>query len=264
MAWDYEAYITEKLNYIKSFLGYDIDLEISNEQAFAKIKTFKPNTIYVVIKYLSSEYSYSLLSQPIQILAISEQNQIDMTRTIFENFTSQNNWKTAYDYEYTNNIITNVTMVKQQYNTPVVLSNFNEVGFGYRSVVYTTGTLQIMENINDIYGKVTIDGTGYDTIACSIAYQMSGNTQAVGSSRIAITEKSMATITITLTVPLLNNTFCNKCLDIAFGNTNGNSTFTFSIAFYSGKTLALDFKLTSCQIVTAPNQAPSLQLGFMR
>ena len=63
--FDYEYFLTEKLNTIKLANNWDIDLEISNEQAFAKIKTFLPNTIYVVIKRLATNYQYNVLTMPI-------------------------------------------------------------------------------------------------------------------------------------------------------------------------------------------------------
>lgn len=254
MNLNYELYLTEKLNIIKNTNEYKIDLEISTEQAFAKVKTFKPNTVYVVIKYLSSEFSYNLLTQPIQILAIAEQNQIDITRAIFEEFTNTWNWKT---------IDSGTTYAKQQYSTPVVLSNFNEVGFGYRSVVYVSGTLQIMENVNDIE-EIEIDYVNYKPLSFSISYQMTGNTQAVGDSRLAVTEKNMATLTVSMAIPLLDNDLCNKCLEIINGTRSGNESFWFWIGFISGIDIQYNLKLVSCQILTAPNQAPSLQLAFMR
>ena len=68
--WDYEYFITEKFNTIKNSKGYDLNIEIASEQAFAKIKTFKPNTIYVIIKKLSSTLTYNIDTTPVQILVI--------------------------------------------------------------------------------------------------------------------------------------------------------------------------------------------------
>ena len=254
MSWDYELYITEKLNEIKISKNYDIDLQISSEQAFAKIKDFKPNTIYVVLKYLSSTYSYNVLSQPVQIMAISEQNQIDITKDILSTFTNSYNWVSVVD---------STTYIKQQYSTPVVLSNFNEVGFGYRSLVYITGTLEIMDDLIDV-SSISIDSVTYKPIAFSLSYQMTGNTQPVGTSKIAVTQKNISTLNFTMVVSFVNDNLCSKVLGIINETTNGNDGFSFVVTFSNSTTITTTMKLINAKIDTSPNQPPSLNLSFMR
>ena len=253
--WDYEYFITEKLNTIKNSKGYDLNIEIASEQAYAKIKTFEPNTIYVIIKKLSSTLTYNIDTTPVQILAIAEQNQIDMTKDILDTFVNTYNWTSQ---------LNGTTYVKQQYTSPVVLSNFNEVSYGYRSVFYITGTLYVMEEVVDI-DTLEIDDVVYKPLSFGFAYQMSGNTQAVGNSYLAETVKSIATFTITLSVPLLNDTLCTKVREIMNGTQSGNTNFKFEITFTTGTAnIELNMKLTNAQLNTAPNQAPSLNLSFMR
>lgn len=253
--WDYEYFITEKLNQIKNTNNYDINIEIASEQAFAKLKTFNPNTIYVIIKKLASSLTYNITTQPVQILAITEQNQIDITKALLDEFVNTYNWSANLD---------GTTYLKQQYSSPVVLSNFNEVSYGYRSVIYITGTLYLMEDVIDI-DSLTIDGVEYKPLTFSVAYQMTGNTQAVGTSRIAQTVKNIATLTYTLSVPLLDNDLCNKVRAIMNETTSGNVDFSISVVYTSNTyPLTASMKLINAQIITAPNQAPSLNLSFMR
>lgn len=253
--WDYEYFITEKLNQIKNTNDYDINIEIASEQAFAKLKTFNPNTIYVIIKKLASTLTYNITTQPVQILAITEQNQLDITKSLLEEFVNTYNWNASLSDE---------TYVKQQYSSPVVLSNFNEVSYGYRSVIYVAGTLYLMEDVVDI-DSLTIDGVEYKPLTFSVAYQMTGNTQAVGTSRIAQTVKNIATLTYTLSVPLLDNDLCNKVRAIMNETTSGNVDFSISVVYTSNTyPLTASMKLINAQIITAPNQAPSLNLSFMR
>ncbi len=253
--WDYEYFITEKLNIIKNTNEYDINIEIASEQAFAKLKTFNPNTIYVIIKKLASTLTYNITTQPVQILAITEQNQLDITKSLLEEFVNTYNWNASLSDE---------TYVKQQYSSPVVLSNFNEVSYGYRSVIYVAGTLYLMEDVVDI-DSLTIDGVEYKPLTFSVAYQMTGNTQAVGTSRIAQTVKNIATLTYTLSVPLLDNDLCNKVRAIMNETTSGNVDFSISVVYTSNTyPLTASMKLINAQIITAPNQAPSLNLSFMR
>lgn len=255
MAWDYEYFITEKLNTIKNTKGYEVDIEIASEQAFAKIKSFRPNTIYVIIKMLSSTLTYNIKTQPVQILAITEQNQIDITKDLLSTFVDTYNWYAG---------LFGTTYIKQQYSAPVVLSNFNEVASGYRSVIYVTGTLYEMEDVVDI-DTITIDSATYKPLSFGISYQMTGNTQAVGTSRIAETMKSIATLTITLSVPLLDDALCDKVRSIMNETQSGNTDFAFSITFTSSDyAITGNYKLINAQVTTAPNQAPSLNLSFMR
>lgn len=253
--WDYEYFITEKLNQIKNTNNYDINIEVASEQAFAKIKTFKPNTIYVIIKKLASTLTYNITTQPVQILTIAEQNQLDITKALLESFVNTYNWTTDLD---------NTTYVKQQYSSPVVLSNFNEVSYGYRSIVYVTGTLYVMEDVVDI-DTLEIDGTEYKPLTFGFSYQMTGNTQAVGTSILAETVKSVATFTVTLSVPLLNDDLCNKVRQIMNGTLSGNTNFLFEITYTTGTAnIESNMKLINAQLQTAPNTAPSLNLSFMR
>ena len=253
--WDYEYFITEKLNQIKNTNDYDINIEVASEQAFAKIKTFKPNTIYVIIKKLASTLTYNITTQPVQILTIAEQNQLDITKALLESFVNTYNWTTDLD---------ETTYIKQQYSSPVVLSNFNEVSYGYRSIVYVTGTLYVMEDVVDI-DTLEIDGTEYKPLTFGFSYQMTGNTQAVGTSILAETVKSVATFTVTLSVPLLNDDLCNKVRQIMNGTLSGNTNFLFEITFTTGTAnIETNMKLINAQLQTAPNTAPSLNLSFMR
>lgn len=255
MSWDYEYYVTEKLNTIKNSNNYDINIEIASEQAFAKLKTFNPNTVYVIIKKLSSTITYNIDTIPIQIIAIAEQNDMDKTKELFDIFVNQNNWIAS---------LVGTTYIKQQYTSPVVLSNFNEVSYGYRSVIYVTGTLFIMEDVVDI-DELKIDNVKYKPLTFSFSYQMTGNTQAVGTSVIAETVKSIATFTVTLSVPLLDDDLCDKVREIMNGTQSGNTNFAFSITYTKGTAnISANLKLINAQLNTAPNQAPSLMLSFMR
>lgn len=251
---NYELYLTEKLNTIKNTRQYDINIEISTEQAFAKIKTFDPKTVYVIIKYLTSSITLEAKTQPIQILCLAEQNQIDISRALFDEFANTYNW-----VSYTEG----TTYTKQQYSTPVVLSNFNEVGFGYRSVIYIAGTLYIMEEVVDVEG-LEIDDNSITPLTFSMSYAMTGNTQPVGNSYIATTVKNIATLSITMSIPMTNTDLVEKVISIMSGDDSGNQDFKFNFTLDGVEFDDQNFKLISASFVTAPNSVPALQLGFMR
>lgn len=262
MKYDFETYLLGRLEHIKDTLtGFeDVQIFISEEQNFAKMDELTPDSIYIVIKYLSSSIEYYAETMPIQILVLSEQNSMEKAQILMNKFTETYNW---------NVIEENNTYIKQQYNSPVVLNNYVEVGYGYRSVLYVTGTLFIMENVVDVQ-NLTIDGNTVKPLSFNIAYSMSTNTQQLPDKWIATSMKTVSTFSISMSIPMIESDLVEKVLNILneVNDTesnieyNGNNDFAFSF------TLGVNFskshmKLISAQIITAPNQIPSLQLGFM-
>jgi hypothetical protein len=90
--------------------------------------------------------------------------------------------------------------------------------------------------------------------------------------------KTVSTLSITMSVPLImDNT--HKLVGKVFGILaeikpevatddngdafDGNNTFYIVLAIDEDRSLIKNMKLISAQIITAPNQVPSLQLGFM-
>ena len=253
---NYQNFLTLELEAIKQEKNYDVNIIVATEVAYAKMQTFAPNTIYVVIKMLASNLTYNIKQQPLQIMVVSEQNRIDQTKDIMETFVTRNNWTSS---------IENGVYTKQQYNSPVVISNFNEIGYGTRSLIYVNGLLQIMEDIIDIE-EFKIDTVEYKPLGLGIAYQMSGNTQALSNTKIAVTEKNMSTLSVTFTLPLTASSFTNNVLAIMNETESGNKEFNVSLKFNTNPatTIITTMKLISASIETAPNQAPSLKIGLMR
>lgn len=259
MNYNFENYLFEKLSHIAVECNFDepLTIYVSEEQNFAKMDKLTPDTIYIVIKYLSSSIEYYTETMPIQILVMSEQNSLEKAQKILNKFTEAYNWQVIEE---------DTTFIKQQYNSPVVLNNYVEVAYGYRSVLYVTGTLFIMENIVDIK-NVMIDSYGpYKPLNFNINYSMSTNTQQLPNKQIATSLKTVSTFAITMAVPMVNistegTDLVTRVIGILKGIDNGNDYFT--IEFDCGTHISKDMRLISAQIITAPNQVPSLQLGFM-
>ena len=268
MNFDFEAYVFEKLSAIAVELRFeDLKIYVSEEQTFAKIDTLEPESIYVVIKYLSSDIQYYTETMPIQLLVLSEQNSLEKAKMIMNKFANDNNWHVEID---------GGTYIKQQYNSPVVLSNYVEVGFGYRSTLYITGTLYIMENIIDVT-DIKIDSVAIKPLNCNISYSMSTNTQQLPNIEIASSEKTVSTFAMTLTIPMRELKsepgLIRKVMSIIAEQISGNIKFKISFKCDVYETVQdvetevpveKDMKLISAQIITAPNAVPSMQLGFMK
>lgn len=270
MNFHFEDYILGKLTQIKNNFAFeeDVNIFVSKEQNFAQMDKLTPNTIYVVIKYLSSDIEYYVETLPIQLLVLSEQNSLEKAQMIMNKFAESYNWKVIEE---------DGIYIKQQYNSPVVLNNYVEVSYGYRSVLYVSGTLFVMENIIDIE-KLEIDGDEYKALNFNLSYSMSTNTQQLPDKYIATSMKTVSTIAITLNIPLfadenhplllkvmeiLNETKPEVATDDNGDAFDGNNKFVIKITFNTDSILQKDMRLISAQITTAPNQVPGIQLGFM-
>lgn len=262
MNYDFETYLLQKLNLVKDDLGLDeINIYAAIEQNFAKMEQLNPNDIFIVIKYLSSSIQYYAETMPIQILVLTEENSMEKARMLLNKFTVDYNWKVITD---------DSIYVKQQYSSPVVLNNYVEVGVGYRSVLYVTGTLYIMEDIADVK-KVTIDNKEITPLSFNVSYSMSTNTQQLADVYIASSVKTVSTFAITMMIPMFESDLVDKVLNIldelndTTNSVEYNGNNVFAVSFKSGnKTISKNMKLISAQITSAPNEVPSLQLGFMK
>ena len=265
MNYDFETYLITKLNMIKDDLGLDINIYAAVEQNFAKMEQPGPKDIFIVIKYLSSSIQFDAETMPIQILVLSEENSLDKARMLMNKFANDYNWQIITD---------NSTWIKQQYSSPVVMNNYVEVGHGYRSVLYISGTLYIMENIVDVK-NVTIDDKPVTPLSFNVSYSMSTNTQQITSDYIASSVKTVSTFALTMTIPMLESELVTKVMKILDEQNTFDGNNSFAISFECGleqtvneqivsKPISKTMRLISAQITTAPNQVPGLQLGFMK
>lgn len=90
------------------------------------------------------------------------------TKSLLETFSATYN-DTSYtdDFDY----------VRQFYNTPMVLTNFQFSGENYSSIINVSGTLIISSNISDIK-TVLIDGESYETYKRMITFSSVIDNQA--------------------------------------------------------------------------------------
>lgn len=252
---EYENFLTEKLNNLKDELGIDVDILVSTEQAYAKLKSFKPKTIYVIIKYLASDITFGAREQPIQIVCSSEQNSVADAQILLTAFTERFNFFTS---------LIDGVFTKHRYSTPVVLANFEEVGIGYRSQLYFTGSIIVMNDVIDV-NSLEIDDVATETLGFNLSYQMTTNSQQRANEPLATSVKSSATFSISLTIPLIETALTTKVVSIMNGASGYDGNNDFKIEFLlAGISFNLNMKLTSSQIITAPNQIPSLQIGLVK
>lgn len=257
MTYHYEDWLTQSLNLLKQDLSIDLNIEVYEEQIFSKKMSkekLTPRTLYVVIKYLSSTITAEATTQPVQIMILSEENSLNASRMLFTEFANKYNWALSKE---------DTVYVKHQYSTPVVLNNFQSISIGYRSMLYVSGTLQIIENSYDV-SNFKIDNQDIQLLSFNMTYTMSSNTQQKSGStnELATSVKSVSTLSFGIIIPFKKNYNCiAKILNIMKGALSGNSNF--NVSFQIGDIIFnFNLKLVSSIINTAPNAVPAISLGF--
>lgn len=257
MNFHYNDLLRQYLYSVQETLGLsDYNFVVDSEQSFIKHKDLLPNTIYVLTKELQNEIQIGVTVQPVQILVLTEQNSLDVAKALFTQLAKTYNWNA-----YSNS--SEHLYVKQQYSEPVVLSNFNTIDYGYRSVLYIGVTLYIMENVADI-SNFEIDDEEITPLNFNMSYSAQMNTQQSFTKTIATSDKSISTLSISFTIPPVSNDLIEKIVNIISqangytGNENFNVTFTLN-----GISFNLNMKVTSFQFSTAPNNVPSYTIGLI-
>lgn len=274
MNFNYNELLREQLYRLQETLSLtDYDFEIESEQEFIKRKDLKPNTIYVLLKYLQNDIQIGVNTQPVQLLILTEQNSLDISKAFFSKFAIEYNFNTK-SYKYGNEGAYKYLYVKQQYTDPVVLSNFNTVDYGYRSVLYMSVNLYITDDVVDLH-DLKIDSAEYKALTWDLSYSMTPNTQQTTETNnfISKSTKSVSSLAITLTLPVVQSALTNKVLsvlnetdtqltsELTYG---GNEDFVFDFYLGSIHFENKSMKLVSCQFGTAIDNIPVIRLGFVK
>ena len=113
-----------------------LEIDIKEEQMFVGEETeTSPNTIYVVVSFLPASIDYGQTAIPITFRIISEQNNLERTRTLFN------------EYAERYNLMWNADKTMQQtYEIPSVMSSFNEIYEGFRTALTMPGAVLLIEN----------------------------------------------------------------------------------------------------------------------
>jgi len=253
---DYTFKITNDLQFMQR---YDHTRELENGK----------KVIFIVIQFSPATLNYGQTLLPFNLSVISEQNELYVCKQLLISFAE------TYNLE----MLDNAETIKQYYQTPNVMSNFNEIGNAYRSLVILNGTLQISENQNP--AKVywvhteTIDDvetqveSQLDIIAFNPNFSVQLDSQSFYSiSDFTTSQARVGTFTISFSLFMVDNEFLNKILYIMTKNTtnepNGvNTTFKFNIKWKNNITTgSIDMKLVDVGIDQKLGEMPIITLVF--
>lgn len=121
----------------KKYSGYSLD--ITSELNYIKPSAYNPNKIYIIVRFSNASLYYNQVSLPISFNILAEQNSFNACRELIFDYVTEFNLAK----DETGDII-------QRYESPIVLSNFNEIGSGYRSLLSCSGGFLISSDNNTI------------------------------------------------------------------------------------------------------------------
>lgn len=216
------------------YADYVNSVEICDEQIFAKKKNLTPNHIYIVVKFGTASFDFGQALLPITMNAVSEQNKLSVCQKLLFDLATEYTQKPPIE----GSDFPSTDYVKQLWNTPNIISNFNEVNIGFRSLFYMTGTLLIGHNSSPIVELVYNKGVAGEEfvlsdymITFSDSFDVYPDTQAFYSTHgIGRTAAKTASYAFSVTLFKINdeNGFMSKIRNIKRGNLvaepNGIST----------------------------------------
>ena len=278
MKYNYNDLLREQLYNIQNRLGIsNFDFVVDSEQAFLKNEDFQPNTIYVLTKELANENQIGVDTQPVQILILTEQDSLETADKIFTEYSKYYNWKVVMT-SYTEDDVTHSLWIKQQYTDPVVLSNFNTVDYGYRSVLYISANLYIMTDVVDLK-NLKIDDENVQVLSFNLSYSMTPNTQQFQKTTndfISQSVKSVSNLALTITIPVVETNYILKVLKIMDENDTETTDNNDPLSFGGNENFYFDFylgsyhfsnkkmKLILADFGTVINDVPAIKLGFAK
>lgn len=209
--------------------------------------------VAVVVKYLNGTNYRDSVVQPIQLLIYTD--DVMTTKAIFDTFT-----KTYNNVPYTDDF----TYVNQLYSTPMVVSNFGQIGNNYSSQLIVNGTLIISENISDIK-QVLIDGYIVETTSRIITYVGVVDNTRVSGANLNTSNITQANLRFTFTILGKATPLWTKLRRIRTGLLDIDTSFTLVLNYTdNNESESYVVKLDS-NAINSENQAlPSATISFIK
>lgn len=241
----------------------DFNIILSKEQEFVKPNDREPNSIYIVVKFIQPNFNFGQIVQPVVINALSEQNKIDACQRLLSEY--------AAKYHYSDIIELGNDLIKQTYTGPSVMSNFNEVGSGYRSLLYMTGTFLIGKNSNPITriewkNPTTDENETIPFLTSNWGWSAQLDSQGFYSTKGRTTsETRVGTVVLGFTIYQTNDEFCEKIISLIFDdNESINPDFDFFLRFKNGSSKRITMKCSQVENNQNIGEFPVLSLAFTR
>lgn len=209
--------------------------------------------VAVIVKYLNGTNYQDSIVQPIQLLIYTD--DVMTTKAIFDTFT-----KTYNNLPY----IDDFTYINQLYSTPMIISNFGQIGNNYASQIIVNGTLVISSNISDIK-QVIIDGYVVETTSRHITYVAVVDNTRVSSANLNASNITQANIKITITILGKATPLWTKLRRIRTGLLDIDTSFTVALKYTDNDEVeTYTMKVDSVAINSENQTLPSATISFIK
>lgn len=194
----------------------DYEILLTNEQQSPRKRDYKPNAIYIVVKFMTATINFGQIILPITINAVGEKNKINVAQRLLLEY--------AQTFNLTEpSFITSTDVVKQTYTSPSIMSNFNDITNGFVSLFYMSGTFLLSNNNNGIKSISVADSANMtgainiDFISCSDSYDAQLDPKVFYNTKnFTKSVSKIASYTLNFTTYVFNNAFFEKINAIKF------------------------------------------------
>lgn len=258
MEEQFVAIMQEDYEYYRNF-----NIILSREQQFIKSNKRQANAIYIVVKFITPNFNFGQVVQPVVINAVSEQNKLEACQRLLSEY--------AAKYHYGDIIEVDGDLIKQTYTGPAIMSNFNEFWEGYRSLLYMSGTFLIGKNSNPID---SIEWTNPDThekekipfLTSHWGWGTQLDTQGFYSTNgRTVSETRLGTLVLGFSIYQTQSNFCDEVIDLVFNTQKSiNPDFEFWLNFKDGSIRKVKMKCSQVENNQNIGEFPVLSLAFTR
>lgn len=227
----------------------------NNEEIIKEDGKIKPSSkINLIVKYLAGTSFKQSVVIPIQFSWRTWKPVEQMQ--LFTKFSQKHSNTTLVDDEF-NYII-------QNYGTPLVANNFENIGNTKQSQIIMSGVLIISQNVDDIQ-KIEIDGETIETTTRTLTYSTEIDNQRTGNININNSNVSRANLQLTFTGISKNLAFYNKVEQIMFGELDINTDFKIVIYYLqNNRTREIKMKLNSNSINSQDRTLPLQNIALIK
>lgn len=229
-----------------------IDIQVVNEVEYKRNRNKDPNKVYMVVRFAQGNETFAYTSIPFTMVSMGQMNSVELTQLLLMSYVTKYNLTRVEGMD-----------LAQSYNTPNVVSNFNLVNDGMRSLFYIAGTFLVSTTQNFVE-SIECNGEKMDFV--TVQYDFSASPEPApfwGEGGYTRSFVKQGTIAFNLVSFLTNKQPLNDMLNIATKNGDMNNSFVFKIKFKNGITLNnVEFKLTGFSLSQNLVEVPAITITF--
>lgn len=195
-------------------------------------------------------------SQILNVQLVAYSDNIEETKSVLDAFSKTYN---------ATEILDGLDYIRQYFNSPVVISNFNVAQTNRVSQIYVYGTLIISSNVSDIK-DVYIDGSKYFTTTRNLVYTATPDNQKTGMlGTLNSTEINQATIQFNCSLLSKGDDLNEKIDNILESNLKVNTGFKIKLVKTNGKILEYEnMKMVSYSLNSQNSSFPIITINLMK